>query len=118
MLTYISSSNDEAPSKEATAIRKRLLDSFHQYDMIAKRIGQLPAPPGGSQDRVQRAVVMRANMFLQKNMFPLQVRRYQAFHCISNTHAISSVITQAKGEDCGKRFESHDNVGTTNQWPR
>lgn len=62
-----------APS---AAMRKRLLDSFAEYDQLAKRIRQLPAPRGGSQQRVQSAILTRANLFLQKNMFPLQVRRY------------------------------------------
>lgn len=66
-----SNSSQNAPS---TTMRKRLLDSFGEYDRLAKRIGQLPVPRGGSQDRVQSAILMRANLFLQKNMFPLQVR--------------------------------------------
>jgi rabenosyn-5 len=59
-------------------MRKRLLESFGEYDRLAKRIRQLPAPRGGSQDRVQAAILTRANLFLQKNMFPLQVRH--TFH--------------------------------------
>lgn len=66
-------SHDEHPTKEATAARKRLLDIFAQYDAAAKRIRKLPCTPGSSQDRVQMAVTTRANMFLQKHMFPLQV---------------------------------------------
>ncbi|PIL24175.1 hypothetical protein GSI_13928 [Ganoderma sinense ZZ0214-1] len=62
----------ERPTPEATAARKRLLEAFAQYDAIAKRIRQLPCPQGGSQDRIQGAVIARANLFLQKNMFPLQ----------------------------------------------
>ncbi|KAM5534103.1 hypothetical protein V8D89_012284 [Ganoderma adspersum] len=62
----------ERPTPEATAARKRLLEAFAQYDAIAKRIRQLPCPQGGSQDRIQCAVIARANLFLQKNMFPLQ----------------------------------------------
>ncbi|KAL0580427.1 carboxypeptidase Y-deficient [Marasmius crinis-equi] len=65
-------------SKEATATRKRLLDAFAQYDALAKRIRALPdddgkaVKPGSSQDRVRSAILSRANIFLQKNMFPLQ----------------------------------------------
>ncbi|KAI1794555.1 FYVE-domain-containing protein [Ganoderma leucocontextum] len=62
----------ERPTPEATAARKRLLEAFAQYDALAKRIRQLPCPPSGSQDRIQGAVIARANLFLQKNMFPLQ----------------------------------------------
>ncbi|THH31159.1 hypothetical protein EUX98_g3037 [Antrodiella citrinella] len=67
-------SNEERPAPEASSARKRLLDAFAQYDALAKRIRQLPCPggQGGSQDRVQQAIFTRANLFLQKNMFPLQ----------------------------------------------
>jgi len=67
-------SKHERPTPEASAARKRLLEAFGQYDALAKRIRQLPAPggPGSSQDRIQGAIASRANQFLQKNMFPLQ----------------------------------------------
>jgi len=70
----LSLSKHERPTPEATAARKRLLDAFAQYDALAKRIRQLPSPggPGSSQDRIQQAVLARATIFLQKNMFPLQ----------------------------------------------
>ncbi|RDB21565.1 Rabenosyn-5 [Hypsizygus marmoreus] len=70
----LSMSQNDHPPKEASATRKRLLDAFAQYDALAKRIRTLPCPngPGSSQDRVQLAVMTRASLFLQKNMFPLQ----------------------------------------------
>ncbi|KAJ7915478.1 hypothetical protein B0H13DRAFT_2231863 [Mycena leptocephala] len=66
--------HDSQPTKEASAARKRLLEAFAQYDSLAKRIRNLPTPNGrgSSQERVQIAVMTRANLFLQKNMFPLQ----------------------------------------------
>ncbi|KAH8106780.1 FYVE-domain-containing protein [Cristinia sonorae] len=66
--------NEERPVPEASAARKRLLEAFSQYDALAKRIRLLPCPggQGSSQDRVQLAILTRANLFLQKNMFPLQ----------------------------------------------
>ena len=67
-------SSDDRPTVEASAARKRLLDAFAQYDALAKRIRMLPTSgPGSSQDRVLAAVHTRANLFLQKHMFPLQV---------------------------------------------
>ena len=68
-------SHHDQPTKEASAARKRLLDSFARYDKISKKIRGLPCPggAGSSQDRVQMAIMTRANLFLQKNMFPLQV---------------------------------------------
>ncbi|KAF7295361.1 FYVE-type domain-containing protein [Mycena indigotica] len=68
----LSLTHDSQPTKEASAARKRLLEAFAQYDAIAKWIRNLAAPNGGSQERVQIAVMTRANLFLQKNMFPLQ----------------------------------------------
>ncbi|KAA1471076.1 hypothetical protein DENSPDRAFT_818943 [Dentipellis sp. KUC8613] len=66
-------SHDDQPTPEASAARKRLLEAFAQYDALAKRIRKLPTSgAGSSQDRVQAAVLSRANTFLQKNMFPLQ----------------------------------------------
>ncbi|KAI0065423.1 hypothetical protein BV25DRAFT_1821825 [Artomyces pyxidatus] len=68
----MSLSTEDRPTAEASAARKRILEAFAQYDALAKRIRKLPAPAGSSQDRVQAAVLMRANVFLQKHMFPLQ----------------------------------------------
>ncbi|KDQ60679.1 hypothetical protein JAAARDRAFT_31656 [Jaapia argillacea MUCL 33604] len=68
----ISLSHDDQPTREAAAIRKRLLDAFSQYDVLAKRIKNLPCKSGSSQERVHMAVVTRANLFLQKHMIPLQ----------------------------------------------
>lgn len=65
-------SNDDQPTKEASAARKRLLDAFAQYDALAKRIRAMPCITGSSQNHVQLAVLSRANLFLQKHMFPLQ----------------------------------------------
>ncbi|KAF8654211.1 hypothetical protein AX16_003737 [Volvariella volvacea WC 439] len=70
----LSLSHDTAPSKEASAARKRILEAFAQYDALAKQIRALPCPngAGSSQDRVQLAIMMRARLFLEKNMLPLQ----------------------------------------------
>ncbi|KIM87520.1 hypothetical protein PILCRDRAFT_815045 [Piloderma croceum F 1598] len=67
-------SHDDQPTKEASAARKRLLEAFAQYDALAKRIRKIPClgGKGSSEDRVQLAILSRANLFLQKNMFPLQ----------------------------------------------
>ncbi|EJD02379.1 uncharacterized protein FOMMEDRAFT_168848 [Fomitiporia mediterranea MF3/22] len=74
LMLNLSNNADEVPTKEASAMRKHLLQCFSDYDAIAKRIRKIPCPggPGSSQDRVQAAIQARANMFLQKNMFPLQ----------------------------------------------
>ena len=76
-------SNDERPTAEASAARKRLVEAFAHYDTAAKRIQGLPCARGSSQDRVQTAILTRANLFLQKNMFPLQVRVLSLTHHMS-----------------------------------
>jgi len=68
----LSLNNDERPTAEASAARKRLVEAFAHYDTAAKRIRDLPCTRGSSQDRVQTAILTRANLFLQKHMFPLQ----------------------------------------------
>ncbi|OCH95056.1 hypothetical protein OBBRIDRAFT_788793 [Obba rivulosa] len=68
----LSLSKQERPTPEASAARKRLLEAFGQYDALGKRIRKLPCRPGSSQDRIQAAIATRANLFLQKHMFPLQ----------------------------------------------
>ncbi|KZT11310.1 uncharacterized protein LAESUDRAFT_642177 [Laetiporus sulphureus 93-53] len=72
MLSLRLAPKQERPAPEASAVRKRLLEAFGQYDVLAKRIRQLRCPPGSSQDRLQSAILNRANLFLQKHMFPLQ----------------------------------------------
>ncbi|KAF8132605.1 hypothetical protein EV363DRAFT_1398197 [Boletus edulis] len=59
-------------NKDATAARKRILDDFASYDATSKRIRKIPCTSGSSQDRIQLAICTRADLFLQKNMFPLQ----------------------------------------------
>jgi hypothetical protein len=62
------------PVKQASSLRKQLLEAFSQYDAIAKRIkGLRTSGPGSSQEKVQIAIANRATLFLQRNMFPLQV---------------------------------------------
>ena len=72
-----SNGHEDRPTTEVTMARKRLVEAFAQYDALAKRIRMLPCPQGqnSSQDRIQTAILTRANLFLQKNMFPLQVRK-------------------------------------------
>lgn len=56
----------------AHALRKSLLTNLSSYDLIAKRITSLPltseGQPGGSQDRLQRAVGERGTAFLREKL--------------------------------------------------
>ncbi|KAF8894497.1 hypothetical protein BD779DRAFT_1609239 [Infundibulicybe gibba] len=61
-------------NKRSFCHAEAIIEAFAQYDRLSKRIRHLPCVngPGSSQDRVQMAVLARANLFLQKHMFPLQ----------------------------------------------
>ncbi|KAH0551618.1 hypothetical protein GP486_007163 [Trichoglossum hirsutum] len=56
---------------EASKVRKRLMDSFSQYDVAAKRILNLPTA-STTQKRLQKAVHQQANNFLHLHMLPLR----------------------------------------------
>ncbi|KAJ7179059.1 hypothetical protein C8R46DRAFT_1159749 [Mycena filopes] len=90
--------HDSQPTKEASAARKRLLDAFAQYDALAKRIHGLPTPNGrgSSQERVQAAVMTRASIFLQKNMFPLQVHSLFLANNMPSDAAVTQSLPTAK----------------------
>ncbi|EIT79437.1 FYVE finger-containing protein [Aspergillus oryzae 3.042] len=56
---------------EASKIRKRLIDSFAQYDVAARRIRDLPAE-SSAQQRLQKAIYQQASNFLHLHMLPLK----------------------------------------------
>ncbi|MCJ1378629.1 carboxypeptidase Y-deficient [Xylographa soralifera] len=66
---------DRPPSStqlaDASKIRKRLMDSFTQYDIAARRIRDLPtASP--TQKKLQAAIYAQASSFLHLHMLPLK----------------------------------------------
>lgn len=56
---------------EASRTRKRLLDSFTQYDVAARRIRDLPSD-SPTQKRLQKAIYQEAANFLHLHMLPLK----------------------------------------------
>ena len=56
---------------EAAKVRKRLTDSFAQYDTAARRIRDLPTD-SPSQLKLQKAVYQQASNFLHLHMLPLK----------------------------------------------
>ncbi|KAI9695339.1 MAG: carboxypeptidase Y-deficient [Bogoriella megaspora] len=56
---------------EAQKVRKRLMDSFTQYDTAARRIRDLPTMCS-SQQLLQKAVYQSASSFLHLHMLPLK----------------------------------------------
>ncbi|KAI9715835.1 MAG: carboxypeptidase Y-deficient [Chrysothrix sp. TS-e1954] len=65
--------NPPSPAQltDATKVRKRLTDSFTQYDVAARRIRDLPTS-SPAQQRLQRQVHMQASQFLHVHMLPLK----------------------------------------------
>lgn len=56
---------------EAAKVRRRLIDSFAQYDTAARRIRDLPTQ-SASQARLQKAIYQQASNFLHLHMLPLK----------------------------------------------
>ncbi|KAI9025929.1 hypothetical protein CLU79DRAFT_803527 [Phycomyces nitens] len=56
----------------AAQIRKSLLDNFALYDTLSKSIRSLPAPTAPMK-RLQTNICTAANLYLQRNMLPLQM---------------------------------------------
>lgn len=66
---------DKPPSPtqlaEASKVRKRLIDSFGKYDLLAKRIRDLPTK-SSAQQKLQRNIYAQASNFLHIHMLPLK----------------------------------------------
>jgi rabenosyn-5 len=60
-----------AQIKEASKLRKRLIDSFTKYDMAARRVRDLKTT-SPTQERLQKAVYQAASAFLHMHMLPLK----------------------------------------------
>jgi hypothetical protein len=56
---------------EASKVRRRLIDSFAQYDTAARRIRDLPTQ-SPTQARLQKAIYQQASNFLHLHMLPLK----------------------------------------------
>ncbi|PGH23098.1 hypothetical protein AJ80_02872 [Polytolypa hystricis UAMH7299] len=65
--------NPPSPSQltEASKVRRRLMDSFAQYDIAARRIRDLPTL-SPSQKKIQKAIYHQATNFLHLHMLPLR----------------------------------------------
>ncbi|KAK8119106.1 FYVE zinc finger [Apiospora kogelbergensis] len=64
-------SPSHAQIKEASKLRKRLIDSFTKYDIAAKRIRDLKTE-SPTQQRLQKAIYQGASSFLHMHMLPLK----------------------------------------------
>ncbi|QKX56985.1 uncharacterized protein TRUGW13939_04093 [Talaromyces rugulosus] len=56
---------------DASKVRKRLIDSFAQYDTAARRIRDMPTN-SSTQQKLQKAIYQQASSFLHLHMLPLK----------------------------------------------
>lgn len=81
-------------ANHAKTLRKRLLTDLASYDTVSKRIRDLPlpegAPPGGSQDRLQRALAARGQLYLSEKLGLLR--------SLGNVEELSGAKAAAKGK--------------------
>jgi rabenosyn-5 len=56
---------------EASKVRRRLIESFGKYDILAKRIRDLPTN-SPTQTKLQNAIYQQASSFLHLHMLPLK----------------------------------------------
>ncbi|KAJ5481814.1 Zinc fingerFYVE/PHD-type [Penicillium sp. IBT 31633x] len=60
-----------AQISDASKVRKRLMDSFAQYDIAARRIRDMPTQ-SPTQKKLQKAIYQQASNFLHLHMLPLK----------------------------------------------
>ncbi|GIJ87981.1 carboxypeptidase Y-deficient [Aspergillus pseudoviridinutans] len=73
---------------EASKVRKRLTDSFAQYDVAARRIRDMPTD-SPTQQRLQKAIYQQATNFLHLHMLPLKALPKILKHATPNGRPIS-----------------------------
>ncbi|KAL7276163.1 carboxypeptidase Y-deficient [Rhizina undulata] len=92
---------------EATRTRKKLLDTFAQYDAIAKRILNLPTE-STSQKQLQKAIHQSAVNFLHLNMLPLKALPKLLHKRGQNGRSASSYIENGTSSGAVIRSASSD----------
>ncbi|KAL3482245.1 FYVE zinc finger-domain-containing protein [Aspergillus californicus] len=90
---------------EASKVRKRLTDSFTQFDTAARRIRDLPTE-SPSQQRLQKAIHQQATNFLHLHMLPLKSLPKVLKHATPNggqPNTASSPASPSSGSTKGHR---------------
>ncbi|KAE8353262.1 FYVE zinc finger-domain-containing protein [Aspergillus coremiiformis] len=89
---------------EASKIRKRLTDTFAQYNVAARRIRDLPTEVS-AQQRLQKAIYQQASNFLHLHMLPLKSLPKVLRHSVHNGRPPSSTSssTPSNGSASGHR---------------
>jgi rabenosyn-5 len=84
---------------EASKTRKRLMDSFTQYDVAARRIRDLPTT-SPTQQKLQKAVYQQASNFLHLHMLPLKtlpkILKHATPHGTARTNGTPSPLPNGK----------------------
>lgn len=88
---------EKAPSQsqiaDASRVRKRLMDSFAQYNVAARRLRDLPTT-SPSQERLQKAVFQQATNFLHIHMLPLKslpkIMKHASAYGMGSTERVAS----------------------------
>ncbi|KAL4783188.1 hypothetical protein BJX76DRAFT_330588 [Aspergillus varians] len=94
---------------EASKIRKRLTDSFTQYDTAARRIRDLPTD-SPTQRRLQKAIHQQASNFLHLHMLPLKTLPKILKHATLNGNQLAS--TGSPGSPSSTPTEGHRRQGS------
>jgi hypothetical protein len=73
LIYYRNPNHPPTPSQlsEASKVRKRLIESFSQYDTASRRIRDLPTK-SPTQQKLQKAIYQQASSFLHLHMLPLK----------------------------------------------
>lgn len=89
---------DKTPSPaqlaDAARVRKRLMDSFAQYNVAARRIRDLPTT-SATQEKLQKAVFLQASNFLHVQMLPLKalpkIMKHASAYGLGSIERMSSI---------------------------
>jgi rabenosyn-5 len=88
-----------AQLSDASKTRKRLMDSFTQYDIAARRIRDLPTT-SPTQQKLQKAVYQQASNFLHLHMLPLKtlpkILKHATPHGNARTNGVPSPLANGK----------------------
>ena len=74
-----------AQLSDASKVRRRLIDSFTQYDIAARRIRDLPTT-SPTQQKLQKAIYQQASSFLHLHMLPLKTLPKLLKHATPHGH--------------------------------
>ncbi|KAA8646473.1 putative vacuolar segregation protein (Pep7) [Aspergillus tanneri] len=97
---------------EASKVRKRLTDSFSQYDTAARRIRDLPTE-STTQKLLQKAIYQQATNFLHLHMLPLKSLPKILKHATANGRPPSAVDSSGRPGSTNGSIGDHRRQGST-----